>query len=85
MYCLPKQIPLSHIPEPVYKTSIDWIGQRSLDELGSNVIWLLDSVLDDLAVHQGAAKGSKKIAQQAPSKSQVSSSQYRSSCLPYAI
>lgn len=70
--CLQKQIPLSHISEKVYKTSIDWIGQRSSDALLYFIRWSLDSVLDDLAIHQGVAKGSKKVAQQAPSKSQVS-------------
>ncbi|XP_024029584.1 uncharacterized protein LOC21409821 [Morus notabilis] len=64
-------IPLSHISEKVYKTSIDWIGQRSSDALLYFMRWSLDSVLDDLAIHQGVAKGSKKVAQQAPSKSQV--------------
>ncbi|XP_060966489.1 uncharacterized protein LOC115718005 isoform X1 [Cannabis sativa] len=64
-------IPLIYISDKVYKTSIDWISQRSSDGLGSFTLWLLDSILDDLAVHQGTAKGSKKVAQQAPSKSQV--------------
>ncbi|XP_062107600.1 uncharacterized protein LOC133818622 [Humulus lupulus] len=64
-------IPLIHISDNVYKASIDWISQRSSDALGSFIFWLLDSILDDLAVHQGTAKGSKRVAQQAPSKSQV--------------
>ncbi|KAL6286803.1 hypothetical protein ACE6H2_011193 [Prunus campanulata] len=64
-------IPLSHISENVYKTSVDWIGHCSTEALGSFVLWSLDSILSDLANHQGAAKGSKKVAQQAPSKSQV--------------
>ncbi|PON42794.1 hypothetical protein PanWU01x14_279200 [Parasponia andersonii] len=62
-------IPLSHISEDVYKSSTDWISQRSLEALRSFVIWLLDSILDDLSVHQGTAKGSKKVAPQASSKS----------------
>ena len=67
-----KQIPLSHISENVYKTSTDWIGQRSSDALVPFLEWSLDSVLADLESHQLAAKGSKKVAQQVPSKSQVS-------------
>ncbi|KAJ0042671.1 hypothetical protein Pint_18580 [Pistacia integerrima] len=64
-------IPLSHIAEDVYKTSVDWLNQRSFDALGSFVLWSLDSILADLASHQGAVKGSKKVVQQASSKSQV--------------
>lgn len=64
-------IPLSHIPEAVYKTSVDWINQRSAEALGSFVLWSLDSILADLASHQGTVKGSKKVVQQTPSKSQV--------------
>ncbi|XP_050374200.1 uncharacterized protein LOC126791767 [Argentina anserina] len=63
-------IPLSHISENVYKTSVDWIGQRSTEALGSFVLWSLDCTLADLASHQGAAKGSKKVVQQ-PSRCQV--------------
>ncbi|XP_068304033.1 uncharacterized protein [Pyrus communis] len=64
-------IPLSHISEDVYKISVEWISQRSTEGLGSFVLWSLDSILADLASHQGVAKGSKKAVQQAPSKSQV--------------
>ncbi|KAI5648063.1 hypothetical protein M9H77_34068 [Catharanthus roseus] len=64
-------IPVIHISEDVYKTSIDWLNQRPLEALGAFVIWSLDSIIADLALHQGAAKGSKKAVQQAPSKSQV--------------
>lgn len=35
------------------------------------MLWSLDSILADLTNHQGAAKGSKKVAQLAPAKSQV--------------
>lgn len=66
-----KQIPISHIPEDVYKTSIDWLNKRSFDALGSFMLWTLDSIIADLASHQGAAKGSKKVVQPASSKSQV--------------
>lgn len=65
------QIPLSHISQDVYKTSIDWLGQHSNEALGTSVIWLLDNIFADHPSHQGAAKGSKKTAQQSPSKSQV--------------
>ncbi|KAI8536478.1 hypothetical protein RHMOL_Rhmol10G0260300 [Rhododendron molle] len=64
-------IPLSHISEAVYKTSTDWLSHRSFEALGSFVLWSMDSILADLAIHQGAAKGSKKVVQQASSKSQV--------------
>ncbi|KAG5378999.1 hypothetical protein IGI04_026841 [Brassica rapa subsp. trilocularis] len=65
-------IPLSHIPEAVCKTSADWINQRPIDALGAFVLWALDCILADLAVQQGSAKGGKKGAQQhATSKSQV--------------
>ncbi|KAK6255820.1 hypothetical protein SCA6_017125 [Theobroma cacao] len=64
-------IPLSNVPEDVYRTSVDWLNRRSLDALVSFALWSLDSILADLTIHQGVAKGSKKVAQQAPSKSQV--------------
>ncbi|KAL3524998.1 hypothetical protein ACH5RR_013370 [Cinchona calisaya] len=64
-------IPLSTVPEDVYKTSTDWINQLSFEALGSFVLWSLDSIISDFAVHQGATKGAKKVVQQAPSKSQV--------------
>ncbi|XP_059307352.1 uncharacterized protein LOC132058937 [Lycium ferocissimum] len=64
-------IPLSQIAEDVYKTSVDWLNQRSFDALGSFVLWSLDSILADLVQHQGAPKGSKKVVQQVTSKSQV--------------
>ena len=66
-----QQVPLSHIPEPVYKTSVDWINQRPVEALGGFVLWAFDCILTDLAAHQGGAKGGKKGAQQTPSKSQV--------------
>ncbi|KAG6759523.1 hypothetical protein POTOM_036004 [Populus tomentosa] len=63
-------IPLSHISDAVYKTAADWINQLSIAALGSFVLWCLDSILADLASQQGSSKGSKKVAQQASSKSQ---------------
>ncbi|KAK9074547.1 hypothetical protein SSX86_007145 [Deinandra increscens subsp. villosa] len=63
--------PISHIPEAVYKTSVDWINKRSMEALGSFFLWSLDSILADLASQLGDAKGSKKGAQKTSSKSQV--------------
>lgn len=71
-----QQIPLSHIPEDVYKMSVDWLNQRSFDALGSFVLWSLDGILADLASHQGAGKSSKKVVQQASRKSQVTPSYF---------
>lgn len=64
-------IPLSHISEAIYKTSTNWLNNRSFEALGSFVLWSMDSILADLAIHHGAAKGSKKVVQQSPTKSQV--------------
>ncbi|KAB5516660.1 hypothetical protein DKX38_027308 [Salix brachista] len=64
-------IPLAHISQDVYKTAVDWLGQRSLEALASFVLWSMDSIFDDLASHQGITKGSKKVVQQSPSKSLV--------------
>lgn len=64
-------IPLSHISDAVYKTSVDWVNQRSIEALGSFVLWCLDSIILDLASQQTGGKGSKKGVQQASSKSKV--------------
>ncbi|CAJ1938881.1 unnamed protein product [Sphenostylis stenocarpa] len=64
-------MPLSHISDAVYKTSIDWINQRSPEALSSFLLWSLDSILADLSSQQTVAKGSKKAVQQVASKSQV--------------
>ncbi|KAJ6867357.1 hypothetical protein NC652_038543 [Populus alba x Populus x berolinensis] len=64
-------IPLAHISQDVYKTAVDWLGQRSLEALASFVLWSVDSIFADLASHQGVTKGSKKVVQQSPSKSLV--------------
>jgi COX assembly protein 1 len=64
-------IPLSHISETVYKTSIDWINQHSIEALGSFVLWSLESLLADLSSQLASAKGSKKGVQHVSSKSQV--------------
>ncbi|XP_002527792.2 uncharacterized protein LOC8262524 [Ricinus communis] len=64
-------IPLSHISDAVYKTSIDWINQRTIEALGSFVLWSLDCILHDLSSQQTGSKVSKKGVQQVSSKSQV--------------
>ncbi|KAJ9135761.1 hypothetical protein P3X46_032905 [Hevea brasiliensis] len=64
-------IPLSHISDAVYKTSVDWINQRSIEALGSFVLWSLDSILADLASQQVGSKAAKKGVQHVSSKSQV--------------
>ncbi|KAK7359491.1 hypothetical protein VNO77_01451 [Canavalia gladiata] len=64
-------IPLSHISDAVYKTSTDWINQRSPEALSSFLLWSLDSILADLNIQHTVAKGSKKTVQQVASKSQV--------------
>ncbi|KAL5994617.1 hypothetical protein ACLOJK_024670 [Asimina triloba] len=63
-------IPLCYISEDVYKTSVEWISQRSVDALGEFLIWSLDNILSDLT-NKKAIKGSKKPTPQASSKSQV--------------
>ncbi|KAK7319143.1 hypothetical protein RJT34_03861 [Clitoria ternatea] len=65
------EMPLSHISDAVYKTSTDWINQRSPEALSSFLLWSLDSILADLGTQQTVAKGSKKAVQQVASKSQV--------------
>ncbi|CAJ1938609.1 unnamed protein product [Sphenostylis stenocarpa] len=65
------RMPLSHISDAVYKTSIDWINQRSPEALSSFLLWSLDSILADLSSQQTVAKGSKKTVQQVASKSQT--------------
>ncbi|KAF2316811.1 hypothetical protein GH714_042152 [Hevea brasiliensis] len=64
-------IPLSHISDAVYKTSVDFINQRSIEALGSFVLWSLDSILADLASQQVGSKSAKKGVQHVSSKSQV--------------
>ncbi|KAK9115774.1 hypothetical protein Sjap_014721 [Stephania japonica] len=64
-------VPLCHISEAVYKTSVDWINKKSTEALGSFVLWSLDSIFVDLANQLGGHKGSKRVAQQPSSKSQV--------------
>ncbi|GAB4828651.1 hypothetical protein Ancab_018316 [Ancistrocladus abbreviatus] len=66
-------IPLAHISGAVYKIAIDWLNDRSLDALGSFVLWSWDGILAELSSHQMAVKGSKMavVNRQVPSKSQV--------------
>ncbi|KAL6192548.1 hypothetical protein ACLB2K_033635 [Fragaria x ananassa] len=63
-------IPISHISEDVYKTSIDWISQRSVQSLATFVLTSVDSIFADLASQRVGGKGAKKGVQQASSKSQ---------------
>ncbi|KZV35627.1 hypothetical protein F511_19024 [Dorcoceras hygrometricum] len=64
-------IPVSCIPEAVYKTSIDWINHHSYEALENFLLWSVDGILQDLAVQQSTSKGSKKGGSLPPSKSQV--------------
>ncbi|XP_073124266.1 uncharacterized protein [Henckelia pumila] len=64
-------IPLSYVPEAVYKTSVDWISHHSYEALENFLLWSLDSILQDLAIQQPASKGSKKGGPPPSSKSQV--------------
>ncbi|XP_058184337.1 uncharacterized protein LOC131301869 [Rhododendron vialii] len=64
-------IPVTHISEAVYKTSVDWINQRSSEALQSFVLWSLDSILADLPSQHASVKGSKKSVNPTSSKSQV--------------
>ncbi|KAI7739233.1 hypothetical protein M8C21_004430 [Ambrosia artemisiifolia] len=64
-------IPVSHISEAVYRTSVDWINKRSMEALSSFLLWSLDNILTDLASQLAGPKGSKKGAQKTSSKSQV--------------
>ncbi|EYU33132.1 hypothetical protein MIMGU_mgv1a003637mg [Erythranthe guttata] len=64
-------IPLSHISESVYKTSVDWINQCSSEALDKFVLWSLDGILADMATQQPGSKSSKKGGQPASSKAQV--------------
>lgn len=71
MSILFQQIPLSHISEPVYKTSVEWIGKHSIEALASFVLWCLESLVTDFTSQQPSGKGSKKSVQHGSSKSQV--------------
>ncbi|CAA3024555.1 Hypothetical predicted protein [Olea europaea subsp. europaea] len=64
-------VPLSNLPEDVYKVSVDWLNHLSSEALGSFILWSLDNLIDDLFLHQGATKRSNKVVQQATSRSQV--------------
>ncbi|KAL7090823.1 hypothetical protein ACP275_12G066300 [Erythranthe tilingii] len=64
-------VPVSHISESVYKTSVDWINQCSSEALDKFVLWTLDGILADMATQQPGSKSSKKGGQPASSKAQV--------------
>ncbi|KAG6516523.1 transmembrane protein 214-like [Zingiber officinale] len=56
-------VPLSHIPDSVYKTSVDWLALKSPEALSDFVLWCLDGILSDLASQLPAVKGLKKSVQ----------------------
>ncbi|KAL2904676.1 hypothetical protein RDABS01_003386 [Bienertia sinuspersici] len=64
-------IPISHVPDAVYRTSIDWISHRSVAVLTSFVTLLVDTILADLNNQLPSVKNAKKASQQQSSKSQV--------------
>lgn len=66
-----KQVPICHISESVYKTSVNWIGRYPTEALGTFVLWSLDSILDDLNRQHETFKGSKKVTQKSSTKAQV--------------
>lgn len=70
LFCL--QVPLSQIPDPVYKTSVDWINHLPLMTLCGFVLWAFNHILTYLAAAQlGHTKGGEKAAQHTSSKSRV--------------
>ncbi|EFH62587.1 hypothetical protein ARALYDRAFT_892928 [Arabidopsis lyrata subsp. lyrata] len=65
-------VPLSQIPDPVYKTSVDWINHLPLMTLCGFVLWAFNHILTYLAAAQlGHTKGGEKGAQHTSSKSRV--------------
>ncbi|KAK4742215.1 hypothetical protein SAY87_000216 [Trapa incisa] len=64
-------ISLSHVPEDVYKISMEWLQTKSPESLLTFAFNLLDSILSELASHLGSVKGSKKAVHTAAAKSQV--------------
>ncbi|GMP93512.1 hypothetical protein CsSME_00043293 [Camellia sinensis var. sinensis] len=64
-------IPIIHISEDVYKTSVYWINQQPSEALQSFALWSLDSILANLGSQQASVKGSKKGAPSTSLKSQV--------------
>lgn len=51
-------VPLSHIPELVYKTSVDdWIDQHPIMTLCGFVLFSCNRIFTKLAAQQGGAKG----------------------------
>ncbi|KAH0451279.1 hypothetical protein IEQ34_018578 [Dendrobium chrysotoxum] len=64
------EIPICHISEAIYKTSVDWIAVKSPGALADFVFWCLDYILVDLVIQQVVAKSSRKVTQKPPSKSQ---------------
>ncbi|WOL09461.1 hypothetical protein Cni_G18214 [Canna indica] len=65
------EVPLCYISENIYKTSADWISEKSPEHVREFVLWCLDSILSDIGSEQVAAKSLKRHAQQTPPKAQV--------------
>ncbi|XP_059645170.1 uncharacterized protein LOC132286800 isoform X2 [Cornus florida] len=63
-------IPISHVSKAVYRTSIEWLNQRSYEALGSFVLRSLNIILSDIDRSQKTGKKSKEVVQQPP-KSRV--------------
>ncbi|XP_047317034.1 uncharacterized protein LOC124920571 [Impatiens glandulifera] len=59
-------IPLVHIPEPIAIASMDWINSRSVDALGSFVLWSVDQIQAE-----SATKDDSKTVNHSPSKSKA--------------
>ncbi|PNY12373.1 hypothetical protein L195_g009002, partial [Trifolium pratense] len=57
-------VPLCHISDAVYKTSIDWINHRSPEALSFFLLWSLDSILVNLRRQLAVRKGPEKTTQQ---------------------
>lgn len=64
-------VPICYISEPVYKTAVDWIAQCPVEYLANFVLWSLDNLLEDLALHIAASKPSKKPVQKPSTRAQV--------------
>ncbi|CAN6935059.1 uncharacterized protein LOC106376822 [Brassica napus] len=46
-------VPLSHIPEPLYELSVDWIKPREVEYISHIVLWICDRILYNLVAEGG--------------------------------
>ncbi|CAF2064230.1 unnamed protein product [Brassica oleracea] len=46
-------VPLPHIPEPLYKLSVDWIKPRQVEFISHFVLWICDRILHNLVAEGG--------------------------------